>query len=75
MRALYRIAKCLSLLALTGSTIVTTVPKSYLKTAALMKSSSEETSLSIITSKNSEMNSAVATESVGWLMAGGSHLF
>jgi hypothetical protein len=70
MRALYRLAKCLTLLALTTSTIVTIVPKSYPKTAALMRSRSDEKSFSTLSSKKSEEGSAVAMDSIGWLMAG-----
>lgn len=74
MRALYRLAKCLTLLALTTSIIVTIVPKSYPKTAALMRSSGDEKSFSTLSSKKSEEHSAAATDSIGWLMAGMSYL-
>jgi hypothetical protein len=70
MRAIYRLAKCLTLLALTTSTIVTIAPKSYPKTAALMRSSGEEKNFSTLSSKKSEEGPAVAIDSIGWLMAG-----
>lgn len=74
MRALYRLAKCLTLLALTTSTIVTIAPKSYPKTAALMRSSGDEKSFSTLSSKKSEEHSADGMDGIGWLMAGSPYL-